>query len=139
MEKEKLYNPLPKGLTINISDIQGLGLFTNLFVKQGTNFGVSHMKINGMLVRTPLGGFVNHSDKPNCIKSKVLITGINNPKLKFDYTAYHLVALKDITGGDELTVEYTFYNMGSNGVQTISEKSQDELEPIVNAPMMDTE
>jgi hypothetical protein len=29
--------------------------------------------------------------------------------------------------------------MGSNGVQTISEKSQDELEPIVNAPMMDTE
>ena len=115
MEKEKLYNPLPKGLTINISDIQGLGLFTNLFVKQGTNFGVSLMNINGMLVRTPLGGFVNHSDKPNCIKSKVLMTSLDNPKLKFDYTAYHLVALKDITGGDELTVEYTFYNMGSNG------------------------
>jgi hypothetical protein len=138
MEKEKLYKPLPKGLTIGKSKVQGLGLFTNFFVKHGTNFGVSHMKINGMLVRTPLGGFVNHSDKPNCIKSKVLITGINNPKLKFDYTAYHLVALKDITGGDELTVKYTFYDMGKEK-QTVSEKSQDELEPIVNAPMMDTE
>ena len=29
--------------------------------------------------------------------------------------------------------------MGSNGVQTVSEKLQDELEPIVNAPMMDKE
>ena len=42
-------------------------------------------------------------------------------------------------GSPSLVGLYTFYNLGSNGSQTISEKLQDELEPIVNAPMMDTE
>ena len=63
-----MYKPLPDGLTISISVIEGLGLFTESFVKKGTNFGVSHMKMNGMLIRTPLGGFINHSDTPNCFK-----------------------------------------------------------------------
>ena len=130
MEKEKLYNPLPEGLRIQLSDIEGYGLFTLLFLKQGTNLGISHIKIKDELIRTPLGGFVNHSDDPNCEKIKL------NDK---DYIKYNLVTIKDIAGGDELTVKYTFYNMSSNGSQTISEKLQDELEPIVNAPMMDTE
>ena len=37
MEKEKSYNPLPEGLRIQLSDIEGYGLFTLLFLKQGTN------------------------------------------------------------------------------------------------------
>jgi hypothetical protein len=130
MEKEKLYKPLPEGLRIAKSKIQGFGLFTLLFLKQGINLGTSHIKIKDELIRTPLGGFVNHSDDPNCVKTKLHTD---------NYIKYNLVTIKDITGGEELTVKYTFYNMGSNGVQTISEKSQDELEPIVNAPMMDTE
>ena len=130
MEKEKLYNPLPKGLRIEKSKIQGFGLFTLFFLKEGTNLGTSHIKIKDELIRTPLGGFVNHSDDPNCIKTKLHTD---------NYIKYNLVTIKDITGGEELTVKYTFYNMSSNGTQTISEKFQDELEPIVNAPMMETE
>ena len=130
MENEKLYNPLPKGLRIQKSEIQGFGLFTLLFIKERTNLGISHIKIKDELIRTPLGGFVNHSDDPNCVKTKLHTD---------NYIKYNLVTIKDIAGGDELTVKYTFYNMSSNGSQTISEKLQDELEPIVNAPMMDTE
>ena len=124
------YKPLPKGLRIEKSKIQGFGLFTLFFLKQGTNLGTSHIKIKDELIRTPLGGFVNHSDDPNCVKTKLHTD---------NYIKYNLVTIKDIAGGDELTVKYTFYNMSSNGSQTISEKLQDELEPIVNAPMMDTE
>ena len=109
-----MYNPLPDGLTISISAIEGLGLFTNFFVKKGTNFGVSHMKMNGMLIRTPLGGFINHSDEPNCEKVKLKST---------NYTKYNLVAIKNIKAWEELTVKYTFYNMST---------------PIT-APMMDLE
>jgi len=130
MEKEKLYKPLPEGLRIEKSKIQGFGLSTLLFLKQGTNLGTSHIKIKDELIRTPLGGFVNHSDDPNCVKTKLHTD---------NYIKYNLVTIKDIAGGDELTVKYTFYNMSSNGSQTISEKLQDELEPIVNAPMMETE
>ena len=131
MEKEKSYNPLPEGLRIQLSDIEGYGLFTLLFLKQGTNLGISHIKIKDELIRTPLGGFLNHSDDPNCEKVKLH---------KENYIQYNLVTIKDIAGGDELTVKYTFYNVGSNGKNfTVSEKLQDDLEPIVNAPMMDTE
>ena len=136
-----MYKPLPDGLTISISAIQGLGLFTNFFVKKGTNFGVSHMKMNGMLIRTPLGGFINHSDTPNCIKNKYFITNADNIKIKHGYTRYDLITLKDVQGGEELTVKYTFYNIKKKEIKTPSEKSQDELEPIgnINAPMMELE
>ena len=130
MEKEKLYNPLPEGLRIQKSEIQGFGLFTLLFLKKDTNLGISHVKIKDELIRTPLGGFVNHSDDPNCEKIKL------HDK---DYIKYNLVTLKDIEGGDELTVKYTFYDIKKKEIKTPSEKSQEELEPIVNAPMMETE
>ena len=124
------YKPLSEGLRIQKSKIQGFGLFTLFFLKAGTNLGTSHIKIKDELIRTPLGGFLNHSDDPNCEKVK-----LHNE----NYIQYNLVTIKDIAGGDELTVKYTFYNMGSNGAPTLSEKLQDELEPIVNAPMMETE
>ena len=65
------YKPLSKGLRIEKSKIQGFGLFTLFFLKAGTNLGTSHIKIKDELIRTPLGGFVNHSDDPNCIKTKL--------------------------------------------------------------------
>ena len=135
MEKDKdLYKPLPNNecikLTIEKSKVHGLGLFTQLFVPRGVKFGVSHIKIKDELIRTPLGGFINHSDNPNCKKI---------PLQDENYIKYNLVAIKDITGGDELTVKYTFYDIKKKEIKTPSEKSQDELEPIVNAPMMETE
>ena len=130
MEKEKLYKPLPEGLRIAKSKIQGFGLFTLLFLKQGINLGTSHIKIKDELIRTPLGGFVNHSDDPNCVKTKLHTD---------NYIKYNLVTIKDIEGGEELTVKYTFYDIKKKEIKTPSEKSQEELEPIVNAPMMETE
>ena len=124
------YKPLLEGLRIQLSDIEGYGLFTLLFLKQDTNLGISHIKIKDELIRTPLGGFINHSDEPNCEKIKLQTD---------NYYKYNLVAIKDITGGDELTVKYTFYDIKKKEIKTPSEKSQDELEPIVNAPMMETE
>ena len=106
-----MYKPLPDGLTVSISTIEGLGLFTESFVKKGTNFGVSHMKMNGMLIRTPLGGFINHSDTPNCTKNRYFMTNANDIKIKHDYTKYDLVALEDIKEGEELTLKYSFYNV----------------------------
>ena len=106
-----MYKPLPDSLTIKVSGIEGFGLFAKKDIPEGTNFGVSHMKMNGMLIRTPLGGFINHSDTPNCTKSRYFMTNENDIKIKHDYTRYDLVALEDIDEGEELTLKYTFYNI----------------------------
>ena len=105
-KNKELYKPLPDDecikLTIAKSKIQGLGLFTKLFAPKGVNFGVSHYKIKDELIRTPLGGFINHSDNPNCEKVKSFDT---------NYSKYNLVAIRDIKAWEELTVKYTFYNL----------------------------
>ena len=95
-----MYRPLPEGLMIKKSSIQGHGLVTTKFIEKGTNLGVSHLKINGMLVRTPLGGFLNHSDNPNCVLDKTS-----------DSIAWILHTLKEIKSGEELTVKYELYEV----------------------------
>jgi SET domain-containing protein len=52
-----------------------------------------------MMVRTPLGGFYNHSNNPNCEK---YLVGF----------CYFLKTVKDIKNGEEITVKYTLYNIG---------------------------
>ena len=106
-----MYKPLPDSLTIKTSGIEGLGLFAKKNIPEGTTLGISHMKMNSMLIRTPLGGFINHSGTPNCTKSRYFMTNENDIKIKHDYTRYDLVALEDIAGGEELTTKYTFYNI----------------------------
>ena len=69
---------------------------------QGTNFGVSHYKFNGDIIRTPLGGFINHSNTPNVIKVE-----LKDNK----YKKWNLVTLKEIEKGEEITIRYTFYNV----------------------------
>ena len=103
MIKEKnMYKPLPESLTIKQSGINGLGLFADQKIMQGTNFGVSHYKLNGDIIRTPLGGFINHSNTPNVVK--VELQGNQ-------YKKWNLVTLKDIEEGEEITIRYTFYNV----------------------------
>ena len=104
-----MYRPLPESLTIKQSGINGLGLFARESLKQGTNLGMSHVKFNGAIVRTPLGGFINHSDEPNVEKASLLMT--NEDKVKFTYKKWNLVTLRDIKKGEELTVRYTFYHV----------------------------
>ena len=38
-----MYRPLRRGLFIEESDIDGLGLYTNIQLTKGTNLGMSHL------------------------------------------------------------------------------------------------
>ena len=107
MIKEKnMYKPLPESLTIKQSGVHGLGLFADQDIKQATNFGMSHMKMKDTIFRTPLGGFINHANVPNCAKVELLMRDDS-----LDYKKWNLVTLQDIEKGEELTVRYTFYNV----------------------------
>ena len=108
-----MYRPLPESLTIEQSGINGLGLFATKGIAQGTNLGVTHMEFallnNGeTILRTPLGGFINHSNTPNVVKVE-LRTGNGDPSCLTK--KWSLVSLKDIKKGEELTVRDTFYNV----------------------------
>lgn len=102
MEKEnECYRPLPKGLTIKESGIDGLGIFATKKFPSGHNFGISHVKNSNFsngYIRTPLGGFYNHSNNPNC-------------KTVIDAEYRYLIAIKEINKGDELTSTYMLYNL----------------------------
>ena len=57
-----MYKPLPNSLTIKTSKVNGLGLFAKETIPQATNLGMTHIKIGEKIIRTPLGGFINHSN-----------------------------------------------------------------------------
>ena len=106
-----MYKPLPEPVTIKQSGINGLGLFAKEGIAQGTNLGMTHLKLGSKIFRTPLGGFLNHSDNANCVKVELLFTNEDDPKLKFDYKKWNLMTLRNIKEGEELTLKYTFYNI----------------------------
>ncbi len=87
------YRPLPEGLTIKDSKIHGLGLYAVNHIDAGTQLGITHHYTVSNTIRTPLGGFINHSDTPNCY-----IT------VSEQHNVLHTVA--PIGAGDELTVYY---------------------------------
>ena len=101
-----MYKPLPESLTIQQSGINGLGLFADQKIMKGTNLGMSHLKIKDTLFRTPLGGFINHANEPNCAKIELLMKNDS-----FDYKKWNLITLCDIKKGEELTTRYTFYHV----------------------------
>ena len=92
-----MYKPLPDGLYVSNSDIAGQGLFTNRKLEVGTELGLSHKMIDDNLIRTPLGGFINHSEEPNVQKYQ-----IGND--------YFIKVIKDINAGEEITLKDTWYN-----------------------------
>jgi len=97
-----MYKPLPKELRLGFSDIHDIGVFAKEKIRRGHDLGISHLKVDDNLYRTPLGGFINHSDTPNCSKTMVRVN---------DYKVWHLITLADIKEGAELTLEYTFYKI----------------------------
>ena len=141
-----MYRPLPDGLTIKNSPIEGLGLFTNVDIKKNTFIGVTHIRdeqFDNKYIRTPLGGFYNHSNDPTVMRmvSDVL------PKLKFgelidprantkklkdckndrenmfynlneksDAKYMFMVSIQDIKPGEELTANYNLYTYPKTGV-----------------------
>ena len=102
-----MYKPLPESVTIKASGIHDLGLFADQDIKQGTNLGMTHLKIGDTIFRTPLGGFINHSNTPNCTKAEVRTTA---ETLLID-KKWKLVTTQDIKKGAELTLKYTFYKI----------------------------
>ena len=95
-----MYRPLPPYLTIKQSSVDGLGLFATKPIKKSTNLGISHISDRFMdngYIRTPLGGFINHNDTPNC-------------KTFEDGRFLYIITLTDIIEGQELTLKYTLYD-----------------------------
>ena len=105
------YLPLPKELRLGFSKIHDIGLFAKEKIKMGHNFGTCHLKLGKKIFRTPLGGFINHSNTPNCEKVCLLMTNHDNPNSKFDYKKWNLITIKDIKKDEEVTLKYTFYNV----------------------------
>ncbi len=93
------YRPLPDGLTIQKSEIDNLGLFATKELKSSVNIGVTHIidAQTNDLIRTPLGGFINHSEEPN---ARLLHLARNS----------YLVLDRDIKAGEEITLKYTMYD-----------------------------
>ena len=97
-----MYKPLPDSLTIKTSKVNGLGLFAKEGIAQGTNLGMTHIKISEKIIRTPLGGFINHSETPNCQRSQI--------RVKPGYDKWSIMTLEDIEEGEELTLKYRLYD-----------------------------
>ena len=96
------YKPLPDTLTIKKSNIQGLGLFAITDIRESI-LGIGWVKQDHFpdgFLRTPMGGFINHSETPNFEKLMHDEVGV-----------MWLKATRDIKEGEELTVEYTLYHL----------------------------
>ena len=137
-----MYRPLPDFLTIKKSPIEGLGLYATEDIKENSFIGLTHIQDNNFengYIRTPLGGFYNHSNEPNVrrVVSDILpsmkcgepidesldVSKISNgkgsrenlyPKVEGRYM--FLVSLRDIKSGEELTANYNLYTYPKTGI-----------------------
>jgi len=101
LDKVKQYNPLPTGLMVADSGISGQGVFTTRRLVAGIELGISHYRIDKIFIRTPLGGFINHSDEPNCVRNQV--------RIRPGFDRWNIVVIEDIEEGEELTLKYKLY------------------------------
>ena len=93
------YKHLPKCLTIRHSNIDGLSLFATEDIPGAVYLGETHFKIDAAedWLRTPLGGFINHSE-------------ISNASIELlDNNLRGLTTKRNILEGEEITVTYTLY------------------------------
>ena len=65
-----MYQALPSRLHVKDSPIAGQGIFALEDIPAGFFLGMSHIIVDEVIYRTPLGGFINHSDEPNCMIEK---------------------------------------------------------------------
>jgi hypothetical protein len=113
------YVPLPKEVRLGFSDIHDIGVFAKQDIVEQTDLGMSHLELGKLILRTPLGGFLNHSDTPNCIKKSFLLTrqqwnhqnDLPDEKYNLDFKKWNLITIKNIKKGEELTLKYTFYKI----------------------------
>ena len=103
-----MYQALPPELHVKDSPVAGQGLFAKEDIPAMMYLGISHIVVNQFgpispsIMRTPLGGFVNHNDDPNCMKW-------------FEEQEwgdiYYMKTIRSIKKGEELFLKYTFYSV----------------------------
>ena len=137
-----MYKPLPKSLTIKKSPIEGLGLYATANIQANCFIGLTHIKdkdFENGYIRTPLGGFYNHSNEPNVrrVVSDILpklncgdpidesldAEKIPNGKAsrenlypKIEGRYMFIVSTKEIKPGEELTANYNLYTYPKTGI-----------------------
>ncbi len=141
-----MYKPLPKQLTIKASAIEGLGVYAVEDIKKNSFIGVTHIRdeqFENKYIRTPIGGFYNHSNEPNVIrmvsdtlpklqfgdlvdpkkntreekdKKKDLENAFYHLQEKSDAKYMFLISIKDIKSGEELTANYNLYTYPKTGI-----------------------
>tara|TARA_A100001234_G_C12462070_1_gene315624 strand:- start:184 stop:597 length:414 start_codon:yes stop_codon:yes gene_type:complete len=134
-----MYRPLPSELTIKNSKIEGLGLFATVKINKNSFIGLTHIRdelFEGKYIRTPLGGFYNHSLESNIMKMvsdvipKFNFGDVIDPNKKIEPLKdgkndrenlyfnlsekpeakyMFLISTKDINPGEELVANYTLY------------------------------
>ena len=105
-----MYRPLPLEVTIKKSNIDGLGLFSTCSIGKGYNLGITHISnpsFANHFIRTPLGGFINHSRRPNCKLIKSGLSVANNNR----ETVLILITKQLIPINTELTTHYSLYEI----------------------------
>lgn len=93
------HSPLPSNVYIDRSPIHGMGLFAKVPIKSGHDFGITHVvdaRFENGYIRTPFGGFINHSFTPNC-------------QVYEDGDTLHIRTIKYVDKGSELTLDYRPY------------------------------
>ena len=101
-----MYRPLPDGLTIKKSPIEGLGLYATNDIKSNVYIGLTHIldeRFDNNYLRTPLGGFINHSEDPSATRKQIRIEPY--------WDKWNVTTIKDIKKGEEITLKYTMYRV----------------------------
>ena len=141
-----MYRPLPEQLTIKNSPIEGLGLFATQDIKANSFLGITHIRdeqFENKYIRTPLGGFYNHSNNPSVMRmvsdslptlkfgdqidsranAQKLKDGKNdrenlfyNLNEKSDAKYMFLISIREIKAGEELTANYNLYTYPKTGI-----------------------
>ena len=141
-----MYKPLPNGITIKESNVQGLGVFATKDFDADVILGIVHILNKNFphgAIRTALGAFYNHSDNPTVQRmvSNILPTlkfgdpidptakakkfNENDDNLenmyynlreKPDAKYFFMVSIKDLKPGDELCANYNLYTYPKTGV-----------------------
>jgi len=96
---ENSYRPLPDIVHLDYSPIEGMGVFAKFDLDGKICIGITHVapiKKDLGRQRTPLGGFINHSDNPNCF-------------IVVETEFSRMYTVRPIMQGEELTVYYTGY------------------------------
>ena len=102
------YRPLPKEVTIQNSEIEGLGLFATEDIPEGHDFGMTHIydpRFPDEHIRLPLGGFFNHSSEPNTM---IVVNDYDEEIGPLKHL--RLKSIREIKKGEEIMCKYTLYD-----------------------------